>query len=168
MAKKFSDVEIARILHCKGLRTSKRNSFTRHRIACLRRTYGIEKGPSLPKGGEGIYISQQAADLLGVCHSTVIRWVEAGLLRGTQKTKRASWRIQLTEQDQKRLTTTDALSDWLTLKVAASRLGVSQQTVLQRLKDGQIEGVRVRTGRKVNWRIRLIADSYDAQSSLFN
>ena len=168
LAKEFSDVEIARILHCKGLRTSKGNSFTRLRIACLRRTYGIEKGPPLPKGGEDIYSSQQAADLLGVCHSTVIRWVEAGLLRGTQKTKGASWRIQLTEQDRERLTTTDAPSDWLTLKAAALRLGVSQQTVLQRLKDGQIEGVRVRTGRKVNWRIHLTAGSYDAQSSLFS
>lgn len=148
LAKEFSDVEIARILHCKGLKTSKGNPFTRIRIACLRRTYGIEKGPSLPKGGEGIYSAQQAAGLLGVYHSTVIRWVEVGLLRGAQKTKGVSWRIQLTEEDRKRLTTTDAPDDWMTLKAAASRLGVSQQTVLQRLKDGQIEGVRVRRGRQ--------------------
>jgi len=168
LAKEFSDVETARILHCKGLKSSKGNSFTRHRIACLRRTYGIEKGPSLPKGGDGIYSAQRAAGLLGVCHSTIIRWVEAGLLRGAQKTKGASWRVQLTEEDRKRLMTADAPADWLTLKAAASRLGVSQQTVLQRLKDGQIEGVRVRTGRKVTWRIRLTAASCDDQPSLFS
>jgi len=32
----------------------------------------------------------------------------------------------------------------------------------------KIEGVRVRTGGKVGWRIRLAAKSYDAQSSLFS
>ncbi len=168
LAEEFSDAEIARILHCKGLKTSKGNPFTRIRIACLRRTYGIEMGPSLHKGGEGIYSAQQAAALLGVCHSTVIRWVEAGLLRGAQKTKGTSWRVQLTEEDRKRLTTADAPSEWLTLKAAASRLGVSQQTVLQRLKDRKLEGVRVRTGRKVNWRIRLTAASYDTPPSLFS
>jgi excisionase family DNA binding protein len=94
--------------------------------------------------------------------------VEAGLLRGAQKTKGASWRVQLAEEDRKRLMTAAAPSDWLTLKAAASRLGVSQQTVLQRLKDRKLEGVRVRTGRKVHWRIRLTAKSYDTQPSLFS
>jgi len=162
LAKEFSDVEIARILHGKGLKTSKGNPFNRIRIACLHRTYEIEKGPSLAKGGDDIYSVQQAAVVLGVCYSTVIRWVEAGLLRGAQKTKGASWRVQLTEEDRKRLMTADAPSDWLTLKAAASRLGVSQQTVLQRLKDRKLKAVRVPTGRKVMWRIRLTAASYDA------
>ena len=45
----------------------------------------------------------------------------------------------------------------MTLKAAAAALGVSQPTVLQRLKSGQLEGVRVRTGRRTAWRIRLLS-----------
>jgi len=168
LAEEYSDAEIARILHCQGLRTSKGNTFTRSRIACLRLTHGIEKASSLPKRGQDIWSALKAAELLGVCHSTVIRWVDVGLLRGTQKTKGASWRIRVTEDDQKRLRAAETAEGWLTLKGAAARLGVSQQTVLQRLKDRKLEGVRVRTGRRVSWRIRSSAMSYDDQPSLFD
>ena len=89
-AEEYSDAEIARILHCRSLKTSKGHSFTRTKVACPRLVYGIEKGTSLPKRGQDIYSAQQAAEILGVCHSTVIRWVEVGLLHGTPKTKGAS------------------------------------------------------------------------------
>lgn len=41
LAKEFSDVEIARILHFKGFKTFEGNPFTRIRITWLRRTDGI-------------------------------------------------------------------------------------------------------------------------------
>ena len=167
LAEEYSDAEIARILHCRGLRTSKGHTFTRTKIACLRLVYGIEKGTSLPKRGQDIYSAQQAAEILGVCHSTVIRWVEVGLLRGTQKSKGASWRIQVSEEDRKRLRTAETSEGWLTLKGAASKMGVSQQTILQRLKDGKLEGIRARTGRRVSWRIRLFEKVYEDQGALF-
>ena len=49
----------------------------------------------------------------------------------------------------------------------ARTLGISQQTVLQKVKSGELEGVRVRVGRRVGWRIRLSKESYDNQSTLF-
>lgn len=123
LAEEYSDAEIARILHCRGLKTSKGHPFTRTKIACLRLVYGIEKGTSLTKRGRDIYSAQQAAEILGVCHSTVIRWVEAGFLRGTQKTNGASWRIQVSEEDRKCLRTAETSEGWLTLKGAASKMG---------------------------------------------
>ena len=97
-----------------------------------------------------------------------MRWVEAGLLRGAQVTSGAPWRIQVSEDDVRRLTAADTPRDWVTLKAAAVALGVSQQTVLQRLKSGQLDGVRVRTGRRTAWRIRLLSTSYDDQRTLFD
>ncbi len=113
--------------------------------------------------------AQEAGGLLGVDSSTVIRWVEAGLIKGGQVTAGAPWRIQVTEEDVRRLTTADTPKEWVTLKAAAAALGVSQQTVLQRLKSGRLEGVRVQAGRRTGWRIRLLSTSYsyDNQPTLF-
>lgn len=168
LATEFTDAQIARILNRKGIRTSKGNTFTGNRIGCLRHQYGIAKGPSFPKGGPDIYTAQQAAELLGVTTSTIIRWIEQGLLRGAQVTRQAPWRVQVTAADRARLTAGEELPGWLTLKAAASRLGVSQQTVLQRLKEGRYEGRRVQTGGRSSWRIRVIAEGNDHQPTLFD
>lgn len=74
----------------------------------------------------------------------------------------------MSEDDVRRLTTADTPKDWLTLKAAAAALGISQQTVLQRLKSGQLEGLRVQTGRRTAWRIRILSTSYDDQPNLFD
>jgi len=168
LAREFSDAQVARILQRKGMHTPKRLPFTAHHVANLRNTHGIAPGPRVPKTGDHIYTAQHAGELLGVDGSTVIRWVEAGLLKGGQITPGAPWRIQVTEEDVRRLTTADTPKDWVTIKAAAAALGVSQQTVLQRLKSGQLEGIRVQTGRRTAWRIRLLSTSYDDQRTLFN
>ncbi len=167
LAPDFSDAQVARILHRKGIHTPKGLPFVAHHVANLRHTHGIAPGPRVPTTGRDIYTAQEAGGLLGVDGSTVIRWVEAGLLKGGQITPGAPWRIQVTEEDVRRLTTADTPKEWVTLKTAATALGVSQQTVLQRLKSGQLEGVRVQAGRRTGWRIRLLSTSYDNQPTLF-
>ncbi len=167
LAREFSDQQIARILHRKGLRTPKGLPFAAYHVSNLRNNHSIAKGPRVPVRGKDVYSAEQAAELFGVTRSTVIRWVEAGLLRGSQLTYGAPWRIQVTEQDIRKLKPTEAGKDWLTLKKAASVLGVSQQTVLQKLKSAQLEGVRVRTGRRSAWRIHVITNTYNKQINLF-
>ena len=168
LAAEFSDVEIARILHRKRLRTSKGLTFTRHRVASLRNNYGIPPGTPLPRTGEDIYTALDAAVILGVDRGTVIRWVEAGLLRGSQATKGAPWRIRVTQEDRERLTATQVDNHWLPLKGAALALGVSQQTVLQKLKSGELKGKRVRVRTRSGWRIHLPPTTCDNDPSLFD
>jgi hypothetical protein len=168
LAAEFSDVEIARILHRKRLRTSKGLTFTRHRVASLRNNYGIPSGTSLPRTGENIYTALDAAVILGVDRGTVIRWVETGLLRGSQATKGAPWRIRVTQEDRERLTATEVHDHWLPLKGAALALGVSQQTVLQKLKSGELEGKRVCVRTRSGWRIHLPPTTCDNEPSLFD
>lgn len=167
LARDFSDQQIARILYRKGLRTPKGLSFATHHVASLRNNYNITKGPRVPVRGKDVFTAEQAAELFGVTRSTVIRWVEAGLLRGSQLTYGAPWRIQVTEEDLNKLKPSEVADDWLTLKRAAFVLGVSQQTVLQKLNSGQLEGVRVRTGRRSAWRIHVLTNTYSNQQSLF-
>jgi hypothetical protein len=82
--------------------------------------------PRVPKSGlPTVYTAQQTAELLGVTHSTAICWVEVGLLRGSQLTRDAPWRIVVTEADIAKLKPTDADSRWKSLKAAAAALGIS-------------------------------------------
>lgn len=167
LAREFSDRQIARILRRKRLKTPKGLSFAPYHVANLRQCYDIPKGPRVPVRGKDVYTAQKAAERLDVDRSTVIRWVEVGLLRGSQLTDAAPWRIQVTEDDINRLKPTEVGKDWLPLKGAALALGVSQQTVLQKLKSGQLEGVRVRVGRRSGWRIRVSTATYSNQLTLF-
>ena len=47
-------------------------------------------------------------------------------------------------------------------------MGVSQQTVLQKLKSGELEGVRMRVGARTAWRIHFDSMRYDNQVNLFD
>ena len=153
LAREFSDEQIARILYRKRLKTPKGHAFKAYHVSNVRHGYEIAKGPSIPVQGEDVYTAEQAAELLGVSRCTVIRWVEVGLLRGRQLTDGAPWRIQVRPEDVARLKPADADPAWLPLKGAAQVMGVSQQTVLQKLKCGELEGVRVQTGGRTAWRI---------------
>ena len=92
-------------------------------------------------------IASCGGERAGSTRGTVIRWLEVGLLKGRQLTSGAPWRIRVTAADRQHLTASDAPAGWLPLKGAALALGVSQQTVLQRLKCGELDGIRVCTGR---------------------
>ena len=167
LATEFSDSQIARIMHRRRQKTPRGLSFTALRVAGLRRAHGILCGPRVPRAGEQIHTALEAASLLGVDRTTVLRWVETGLLKGAQLTLGAPWRIQVTPQDIRRLTAADVPAGWLTLKAAAIALGVSQQAVVQQLNSGQLEGVRAKTGRRTGWRINVESTTYDDQPALF-
>jgi transposase-like protein len=167
LAEEFSGSQIAGILNRRGLLTPKGLTFTPNRVAVTRNNHGIEKGPAVPRKGDDIYSAQQAAKLLGVDRTTVVRWVERGLLKGAQFTEAAPWRIQVTGEDIERLRPAESPEGWVSLKAAASALGLSQQGVLQKLNCGDLEGVRGNEGRRPSWRIRLTPTAYDQQPALF-
>src|SRR5438093_8138294 len=169
MANEFSDAQMARILNRKRLRTAKGLVFTAYRVSNLRHSYGIESGTAGQKRrSEDVYTAEEAAKLLGVNRITVTRWVEAGLLRGSQITPGAPWRVRVTEEDRRRLFVADSADGWLPLKGAAQMLGVTQQTVLQRIKAGQLRAVRVRTRRRSAWRILVPKATADQQPLPFD
>ena len=167
LAEEFTDDQIARILIRKGIKTPKGLPFTTLRVTSMRGNHEIPGRGRRPLQGEDVYDADQAGDILGVERGTVVRWVELGLLHGTQRTPGAPWRIRVTAEDRRRLTEVDAPEGWLPLKGAAQALGVSQQTVLQRLKREELEGVRVRVRARTAWRIRIPSTSYASHAALF-
>ena len=168
LAGEFTDAQIARILRRKKLLTPKGHSFMAYHVANVRLKHAIAPGPRVPLHGQDVYTAEQAAELLGVTNSTVIRWVEAGILRGTQATSGAPWRIVVAEQDIAKLTPAEHTDGWPSLKAAAAALGISTDTVLQKVSRRELEGARVRSGRRVGWRIRLPETTYVDQPTLFS
>jgi DNA invertase Pin-like site-specific DNA recombinase len=168
LAEEFSDEQIARILHRKGIKTSKGLAFTAHRVTNLRGRHKIPGRTRAKLQEEHIHTVEQAAERLHISRCTVVHWIELGLLKATQITPGAPWRVELTDEDYRRLTAGDAPAGWLTLKAAAQALGVSQQTVLKKLNVGELEGVRVQAGARTAWRIRVDSTCYDGQQDLFD
>ena len=168
LAEEFSDEQIARILHRKGIKTSKGLAFTAHRVTNLRGRPKIPGRTRAKLQEAHIHTVEQAAERLKISRCTVVHWIELGLLKATQITPGAPWRVELTDEDYRRLTAGDAPAGWLTLKAAAQALGVSQQTVLKKLNSGELEGVRVQAGARTAWRICVDSMCYDGQQDLFD
>lgn len=167
LAKEFSDEQIAFILRRKKILTPKDLPFTTQRVTSTRTNHGIP-GQSVERlVGKDVYTADKAAEILGTSRATVVRWVQDGLLHGSQVTPQAPWHIRVTDEDRRRLTAAAAPAGWLPLKGAAQALGVSQPTVLQRLKDGRMEAVRVRVGRRSGWRIHVPETTCDDPPTLF-
>jgi predicted site-specific integrase-resolvase len=96
----------------------------------------------------------QAAHQLGLAPSTLHRWLGDGFIAGEHDTPGAPWRIRMTDQ-LRNLFVDDAPDGWLAMLEATLTLGVSRQTVLQRVKRGELEAVHVRSGRRKGLRIKV-------------
>ena len=102
----------------------------------------------------------QIADALGVASSTIHRWLNDGIIAGEQLTPGAPWRIRLTDDLRARVAE-EAPEGYLTMYQAMRQLGVSRQTVWQRVKRGEIKAIHVRCGRKKGLRLKLIYSQPD-------
>jgi len=103
-----------------------------------------------------------AAAQLGLAPSTLHRWLSDGFIAGHQITPAAPWRIRLTDQI-RALFVDDAPQGWLAMLEATLAYGISRQTIMQRVKQGQLQAVHVRTGRRKGLRI----EPPTPQNSLF-
>ena len=103
------------------------------------------------EGGELLTVAETAKEL-GLVPSTVHRWLYNGFIPGEQLTPGAPWRIHLTD-DIRALLVDDTPDGWLATLEATHVYGLSRQTLLQRVKRGEIRAVYLRTGRKKGLRI---------------
>jgi hypothetical protein len=155
LAAHYPDQIIAGILNRQGRRSARGQRFTASIVQGLRHHWkiGCYQPPATPPGGELVTITQ-AAKILGVVPSTVHRWLADGFIAGEQPTPGAPWRIQMTDQLCGRFVE-QAPQGWLPMLEATMALGVSRQTVLQRVKRGELRAVHVRTGRRKGLRIEV-------------
>jgi predicted site-specific integrase-resolvase len=127
-------------------------------VANLRRHRSIPRcqPPTEPSDGELVAIAKAAA-ILGVAPSTLHRWLIAGIIVGEQLTPGAPWRIRITAELRARFVE-EAPPEHLSMLEARLRLGVSRQTVLQRVKRGELQALHVRRGRREGLRIKVVTE----------
>ena len=156
LAVHYPDAVIAGILNRQHRTTARGMSFTASRVASLRTHWDIpchQPGGNPPAEGELLNVAQ-AARQLGIAPSTLLRWLNDGFIAGEQVTPGAPWRVRLTGELRGMLT--DSTPDgWLALHHASRALGISRQTVLQKVKRGELRAVLTRTGRRKGLRIEI-------------
>jgi DNA invertase Pin-like site-specific DNA recombinase len=155
LAVHYPDAKIAGILNRQQRRTARGLSYTASRVQSLRHHWGIPCHQPSDKVQEGELLTvTQAARQLGIAPSTLLRWLDDGFVAGEQLTPGAPWRIRLTDQLRGMLVD-DAPEGWVAMQYATRALGVSRQTVLQRVKRGELRAVLTRTGRRKGLRIEV-------------
>ena len=153
LAAHSNDRQIAAILNKQGRRTGTGLPFTDPRVKFLRQKHGIRAAPP-PDPDSDLFTIEQAATELGVNHTTIYRWLRAGLLPGEQTTVHAPWRIRLTDEIRAQFVP-DVPDDYLPLDEAAKRLGCARQTVLHKVQRGELHAVQVVNGRRKGLRIKV-------------
>ena len=158
------DTVIAAVLNRQGRQTARGESFTANRVASLRRHWNIPcfQAPATPLEGELLSV-QAAADQLGVAASTLLRWLNDGFVGGEQVTPGAPWRIRMTNE-LKNLIVPEVPPGYVAMPQAMRLLGVSRQTIMQRVKRGELSVVHVSRGKQKGLRIRVL----DNQPQLFD
>ena len=157
------DAIIAGVLTRQGRKTATGERFTTDKVGNLRRYWKIPRYEPPAKPPEGDLLSiEAAAKRLGLAASTLHRWLNDGFVPGEQVTPGAPWRIRITKQLQA-LIVQESPAGYVTMPEAMRILGVSRQTIMQRVKEGQLAAVHVSRGRQKGLRIQAL----DQQPQLF-
>ena len=163
LAVHHADGVIAGILNRQKRRTVSGDRFTAGHVQSLRHYRGIpcRTAPSETPSGEPVTV-RKAAEVLNLASGTVLRWIEDGFIPAEQATPGAPWEIRITDDLLSRFVE-NTPPGFIPMIEATKQLGVSRQTILQRVKRGELEAVHIRQGRRKGLRIKVP----DAKGDLF-
>jgi hypothetical protein len=161
LAAHYPDTVIAGILNRQGRTTATGLSFTANRVGSLRTHWEIPcfEPKQQTQDGECMTI-EKAARALGLAPSTLHRWLNDGFIAGEQVTPGAPWRIRVNDE-LRSLFVENAPEGYVKMYKAMRLLGVSRQTILQRVKRGELKAVHVCRGRAKGIRIQVPATTSD-------
>jgi transposase-like protein len=156
LAVHYPDATIAGILNRQGRRSARGLTFTGGRVQGLRHHWQIPchhaTDHDQQPGGELLTVADAAKEL-GLATSTLHRWLTVGFIAGEQVTPGAPWQIRLTEEVRNLFVDTAPVG-WLATLEATLAYGVSRQTLMQRVKRGELQAIHVRTGRRKGLRFQ--------------
>jgi predicted DNA-binding transcriptional regulator AlpA len=161
LAAHYPDTLIAGILNRQGKRTVYSHRFTANRVGNLRRHWHIPRFEPAAQTAQGDLVNiRQAAAILDIAPSTIHRWINDGFIPAEQITPGAPWQIRITEELRARFVE-DTPAGYVPMQEATQKLGVSRQTVLQRVKRGDLEAVHVYRGKRKGLRVKVIEEYPD-------
>ncbi len=160
LARFYPDVQIAGVLNDQGRRSARGLRFSASLVQDLRHRHGVPEFKASAKDEEeGELLSVRAAAReLGVADSTLYRWVNAGILPGVRPdVPGAPLRVRMGADFRSRFRL-EPPEGFVPLREAVQRLGVSRQTVWQRVASGKLESCHVKRGAVRGLYVRLEAD----------
>jgi excisionase family DNA binding protein len=148
----YDDATIAMVLGRQGRLTATGLRFTKRRVALLRTSQGIAPFVKpITVGGPcedaAMVPVAEAGRLLGVSKETVYRWLRDGFIAGEQDVAGGPWRVRVDDAVRAKVVG-EAPAGWAGLAEAAARLGTARQTVLDRVRRGELRAVYVDRGRR--------------------
>jgi DNA invertase Pin-like site-specific DNA recombinase/predicted DNA-binding transcriptional regulator AlpA len=155
LADHYDDGMIAGILNRQGRKTAQNLSFNANRVGNIRRHWNIPTAASRINSEGELLTIEQTAKVLGTAPSTIHRWLNDGFIAGEQLTPGAPWRIRMTDE-LKAFLVDEAPKGYVTMQEATKILGVSRQTVLQRVKRGELSAIHVRNGKRKGLKIKAL------------
>lgn len=171
LATHYYDQVIAGILNRQGRLTATGARFTANSVCSLRRYWKIPKFESKSASMEGELLTiDKAAAVLEVAPSTVHRWLAEGFMAGEQVTPGAPWRIRMTDELRARIVEKE-VEGYVPMIKATQLLGVTRQTIMQRVKRGELHAVHIRSGKANALRIKVVTESRsesETQLSVFS
>jgi DNA invertase Pin-like site-specific DNA recombinase len=169
LARHYDDRTIAQILSRQGRQTATGLRFTRERVSALRQSRGIPAAPPPSPGAENgavIMSLTEARRELGVADRTLYRWLHDGFIHGFQLTPGGPWHIRVDDALRAKIVP-EIPPGWVGLTEAAAMLGVARQTVLDRVKRGELRAIHVSRGRRSGLAIE-IPDTKQRGGRLFS
>lgn len=164
LAPHYSDATIARLLGRQARPTATGRPFTAERVAHVRRKGAIaghqvhERQQTSTAGAKDVdLVSVAGAEaLLGVSKATLYRWLSDGSIIGEQLASGAPRLIRVDAALRSRIVG-EVPAGWAGLDAAAKALGIARQTVLDRVRRGELNAVHVTRGRRKGLAIELPA-----------
>lgn len=169
LARYYPDTVIAGILNRQGRLTATGEPFTGNRLNAVRRYWNIPRFDSKSPAEIGELLTvDQAAVVLGVASSTVHRWLAEGFIPGEQITPGAPWKIKMTDELRARFVE-EEIAGYLPMIDATKLLGVTRQTIMQRIKRGELKTVHIIRGKRKGLRIKVAGETQlsEGQLSIF-
>ena len=155
LAQHYPDPMIALILNRQGRRTATGDRFTGHRVHGLRTYWKIPKyEPQEQSNEDNLITLDRAAEILGIGTSTLHRYVMDGFVPAEQLTAGSPWRIRMTDELRAQFSEAE-VSGYVSMKKAIFLLGVTRQTIMQRIKRGDLEAMVARHGKRKELRIKI-------------
>ncbi len=157
LSRHYPDRTVACVLNRHGRRSARGLPFSAQLVGGLRRRHGIEAYRPGPAGdGSGTPLSaREAARELGVHQETVYRWVRAGLLPVVDPgVEGAPLRVRMTNELRSRFRP-EVPPGFVPVATATRRLGVTRQTIWNRIREGRMEACHVTHGHQRGLYVRL-------------
>jgi predicted DNA-binding transcriptional regulator AlpA len=151
------DATIAGILNRQERTTARGLRFTQNLVGNVRRSWHIPRCTESASSAGDLMSIRQTARELGIAASTIHRWIKDGFIAGEQLTPGAPWRVRVNDTLRRRLVQ-EAPEGYLPMQEATKLLGVTRQTVLHRVKRGELDAVLLYQGRRKGLRIKAFSD----------